>query len=113
MAKKTRYIIDPVERERNNQIRQEAAKRQSKIDSAVKQQKLEEQVTEQEPDEKEIDLTPADPVFSTKLRRKGWYDVINEHGNVVDEEGLIPVGEIKALRLRAAEQIAERLSKEA
>ena len=114
MANKTRYIIDPVERETNNRIRQEAAAKQAKIASAVKQQKLEGQANEQEEDtEDEIDLTPPASVFYTQMWKKGWYNVINQDGNVVDEDGMIPAGETKALRLRAAENLAKRLNKEA
>ena len=112
MANKTRYIIDPVERETNNRIRQEAAAKQAKIDEAVRLQRG--QANEQEEDtEDEIDLTPPAPVFYTQMWKKGWYNVINQDGNVVDEDGMIPAGETKALRLRAAENLVKRLNKEA
>ena len=114
MAKRKQYVIDPEERERNNLIRQEAAAKQKK-ENEVKKRQLQEQKKQQEEEEieEELDLTPAEPLFTTMLRKKGWYDIINVDGIVVDEDGLIPVGEVKGLRIRAAEAIAKRLNNEA
>ena len=113
MAKK--YMQDPEERERNNLIRQKLAAEQKKANEEAKRQLQEqkEQQEEEEEIEEEIDLTPAEPLFTTLLRKKGWYDIINVDGIVVDEDGLIPVGEVKGLRIRAAEAIAKRLNNEA
>ena len=113
MANKTRYIIDPVERETNNRIRQEAAAKQAKIDEAVRLQRGGQANEQEEDTEDEIDLTPPASVFYTQMWKKGWYNVINQDGNVVDEDGMIPAGETKALRLRAAENLVKRLNKEA
>ena len=114
MAKK--YMQDPEERERNNLIRQKLAAEQKKVNDEAKRQ-LQEQKEQQEVEEieEEIDLTPAEPLFATLLRKKGWYDIVNQDGIIVDEDGLIlPKGEeLKARRLHAAEAIVKCLNNKA
>ena len=113
MAKK--YMQDPEERERNNLIRQKLAAEQKKVNDEAKRQLQEQKEQQEEEIEEEIDLTPAEPLFTTLLRKKGWYDIINQDGIIVDEDGLIlPKGvELKAQRLRAVEVIVKRLNNEA